>query len=77
MKANQELYEDMVELGITRMGERPDHILSDNEFRHFTCRIYTWITLYDNPICDILNPLAIAFYNLSEKVYYIFHPFAE
>lgn len=77
MKARQELYDDMIELGITRMGERPGHDLSDNELRHFTRRIYTWITLYDEPIWDAINPYALAFYNLLEKVYYILHPFAD
>ena len=77
MKARQELYDDMIELGITRMGERPGHDLSDNELRHFTRRIYTWITLYDKPIWDAINPYALAFYNLLEKVYYILHPFAD
>ena len=72
MKANKELYNDFVEFGITRMGEMPNHNLSDNDLRHLTRRIYTWITLYDNPIWDALNPCAIAFYNMLETLYYVF-----
>lgn len=77
MKANQELYEDLVDLGITRMGERPGHDLSDNELRHYTRRIYTWITLYDEPVWDAINPYMIAVYEVMEKIYYFLHPFSE
>lgn len=77
MKANQELYEDFVDLGITRMGERVGHDLSSNELRHYTRRIYTWITLYDEPVWDAINPYMIAVYNIMEKIYYILHPFAN
>lgn len=77
MKANQELYEDFVELGITRMGEFPGHDLSDNELRHYTRRIYTWITLYDEPVWDAINPYMIAVYEVMEKIYYFLHPFNE
>ena len=77
MKANQELYEDFVELGIMRMGEFPGHDLSDNELRHYTRRIYTWITLYDEPVWDAINPYMIAVYEVMEKIYYFLHPFSE
>lgn len=77
MKANQELYEDFVELGIMRMGEFPGHDLSDNELRHYTRRIYTWITLYDEPVWDAINPYMIAVYEVMEKIYYFLHPFNE
>ena len=73
MKANKDLYNDFVEFGITRMGERPKHDLSDNDLRHLTRRIYTWITLYDEPIWDAINPYAVAFYNMLETLYYIFN----
>ena len=69
MKANKDLYNDFVEMGVTRMGERNGHYLSDNDLRHLTRRIYTWITLYDEPIWDAINPVAVAFYNLLEKHY--------
>lgn len=72
MKANKDLYNDFVKFGITRMGERPKHYLSDNDLRHLTRRIYTWITLYDEPIWDAINPYAVAFYNLLEKTYNLF-----
>ncbi|MBQ5592034.1 MAG: DUF4838 domain-containing protein [Clostridia bacterium] len=76
MKANRELYADLVEMGVTRMGEMPGHILSDNDLRHMTRRIYTWITLYDEPIWDAINPIALTFYNVLEKIYNFLHPFA-
>ena len=69
MKARKDLYNDLVKFGITRMGEMPGHELSDNDLRHFTRRIYTWITLYDEPIWDKINPYAVAFYELMEKLY--------
>lgn len=69
MKARKDLYNDFVKFGITRMGERPNHELSDNDLRHLTRRIYTWITLYDEPIWDAINPYAVAFYEFLEKTY--------
>ncbi len=74
MRANKDLYNDFVKFGITRMGERPNHELSSNDLRHLTRRIYTWITLYDEPIWDAINPIAVAAYNWLEKVYNFFHP---
>ena len=76
MKANRELYEDLVEMGVTRMGERPGHDISHNELRHMTRRIYTWITLYDEPIWDAINPYALTLYSIMEKIYTFLHPFA-
>ncbi len=72
MKARKDLYNDFVKFGITRMGERPNHELSDNDLRHLTRRIYTWITLYDEPIWDAINPYAVAVYELTEKLYNFF-----
>ena len=74
MKANKELYEDLVALGITRMGERLGHELSSNELRHYTRRIYTWITLYDSPVWDAINPLAVKMYEALERIYIFLHP---
>lgn len=73
MKARKDLYNDLVDMGVTRMGERVGHDLSSNDLRHLTRRIYTWITLYDEPIWDTLNPVAVYFYNLFEKLYFIFN----
>ena len=73
MKARKDLYNDFVKFGITRMGERPGHELSDNDLRHLTRRIYTWITLYDEPIWDAINPYAVAFYELMENLYTTMH----
>jgi hypothetical protein len=74
MKARKDLYNDFVKFGVTRMGERPKHELSGNDLRLFTRRIYTWITLYDEPIWDAISPYAVAFYNLLEKLYNHFNP---
>ena len=73
MKANKDLYNDFVEFGVTRMGERPNHELSSNDLRHLTRRIYTWITLYDEPIWDAINPYALKVYEWLEKSYKLFH----
>lgn len=74
MKARKDLYNDFVKFGITRMGERSGHELSSNDLRHLTRRIYTWITLYDEPIWDSLNPYAVAMYEFMERTYNFFHP---
>ena len=73
MKARKDLYNDFVKFGITRMGEMPNHELSHNDLRHMTRRIYTWITLYDNPIWDTINPCAVTFYEFMEKLYTTMH----
>ncbi len=74
MKANKDLYNDFVKFGVTRLGERVGHDLSSNDLRHLTRRIYTWITLYDEPVWDAINPLAVYMYNLLERFYNFFHP---
>lgn len=74
MKANKELYNDLVEFGVTRMGEWGGHYLSDNHLRHITGSVRIWITLYDGPFWDFINPLAVAFYDFLEKSYNYFHP---
>ncbi len=74
MKANKDLYNDFVKMGVTRMGERVGHDLSSNDLRHLTRRIYTWITLYDEPIWDAINPVAVLFYDMLERMYNFFHP---
>lgn len=74
MKANQELYEDFVKFGITKMGEFPGHELSDNELRRYTRRIYTWTALYDSPVWDAINPLAVKMYEALERIYIFLHP---
>ncbi len=73
MKANKDLYNDFVAMGVTRLGERTGHDISSNDLRHLTRRIYTWITLYDEPIWDAINPYAIKLYEILEKTYYWFH----
>lgn len=73
MKANKDLYNDFVKFGITRMGERVNHELSSNDLRHLTRRIYTWITLYDEPIWDAINPYAVKLYEILEKSYSFLH----
>ncbi len=74
MTANKDLYNDFVAMGVTRMGERVGHDLSSNDLRHLTRRIYTWITLYDEPIWDALNPVIVAVYKIIEKLYYFTNP---
>lgn len=74
MKANKDLYNDFIKMGVTRLGERVGHDISHNDLRHLTRRIYTWITLYDEPIWDELNPIAVMFYNMLERMYTFFHP---
>ena len=73
MKANKDLYNDFVAMGVTRLGEWQGHDLSDNDLRHLTRRIFTWITLYDEPIWDALNPFALKLYKALENLYYLFH----
>lgn len=74
MKANKDLYNDFIEMGVTRLGERPGHDISHNDLRHLTRRIYTWITLYDEPIWDAINPVAVMCYDMLERMYNFFHP---
>lgn len=75
MNARMELYEDMVSMGITRMGERANHDISHNHTLHLFRAITTWITLYDEPVWDTLEPVALFIYRFSKIIYTIFHPF--
>ncbi len=68
-KLNKDLYNDFVAMGVTRFGEWQGHDLSDNDLRHLTRRIFTWITLYDEPIWDALNPFALKLYKALENLY--------
>ena len=70
LKARQELYDDLIKMGITRMGERKNHELStDNAFNRFFRHIYTWITLYDEDFLTPLNRLSESVYRFMEKMY--------
>lgn len=70
MNARQELYEDFIEMGVLRMGERVNHELSmDNAFNRYFRHIYTWITLYDEDFLQPLNRLSERIYNFLEKIY--------
>ena len=73
MKANKDLYNDFVAMGVTRLGERVGHDISSNDLRHLTRRIYTWITLYDEPVWDAINPYAVKMYEIIEQLYYLFN----
>ena len=70
MHARQELYEDFIEMGVLRMGERVNHELSmDNAFNRYFRHIYTWITLYDEDFLQPLNRLSEKIYRFMEKLY--------
>ncbi len=70
MHARQELYEDFIEMGVLRMGERVNHELStDNAFNRYFRHIYTWITLYDEDFLQPLNRLSEKIYSFMEKLY--------
>ncbi len=70
MNARQELYEDFIEMGVLRMGERVNHELSmDNAFNRYFRHIYTWITLYDEDFLQPLNRLSERIYSFLEKIY--------
>ncbi|MBQ6864711.1 MAG: DUF4838 domain-containing protein [Clostridia bacterium] len=70
MNARQQLYEDFIAMGVSRMGERKNHELSeDNAFNRLFRHIYTWITLYDEDFLAPLNRLSERIYNSLEKSY--------
>ncbi len=72
MKANDDLYNDLVEMGIPRMGEGATHYLSDCDLLHLFRHPFKWVTLYDEPYWDALNPYAVKLYNFLGEVYYFF-----
>lgn len=76
MSANQKLYEDMIALGITKMGERANHEISHNACLRYFRHITTWITLYEEPIWDTLEPVALFIYEVAEKMYFLTHWFS-
>ena len=69
MSERLDLYNDMVEMGITRMGEREKHDISHNHCLHLFRSITTWITLYDEEVWEMLEPLAMMIYKVAELSY--------
>ena len=69
MSERLELYNDMVDMGITRMGERVNHDISHNHCLHLFRSITTWITLYDEDIWETLEPVAMMIYKLAQVSY--------
>ena len=72
MKANDDLYNDFVDMGITRLSERVNHELSDCDLLHLLRHPFKWCVLYDEPIWDTLNPTVVKIYEFLGDVYCFF-----
>ena len=73
MNAGEQLYNDLIEMGITSFGEGSTLELSDCELLYL-CRIPSkWTTLFNEWFWDVLNPIVVAFYKVSGFFYNIFN----
>lgn len=72
MKAQDELYDDLIAFGIEVIGEGTrQRELSDCEMTHHFRIPFKWTTLYDEPFWDALDPYFMMFYSLLEKIHFI------
>ncbi len=72
MKAQDDLYDDLVEFGIQVIGEGTrQRELSNCEMTHHFRVPFKWSTLYDEPYWDALDPYFMAFYNFLGKLHFI------
>lgn len=72
MKAQDDLYDDLVEFGVKVIGEGTrNRDLSKCEMTHHFRVPFKWSTLYDEPYWDALDPYFMAFYNFLGKIHFI------
>ncbi len=72
MNENQQLYNDFIKMGVKRLSEGNNRYLSDCDLLYLFREPIKWTKLYDEPIWDFLNPLAVDLYEFLEKVYHFF-----
>lgn len=72
MKAQDDLYDDLVEFGIQVLGEGTrQRELSTCEMTHRFRVPFKWTTLYDEPYWFALEPYFMIFYNFLGKLHFI------
>ncbi len=72
MKAQDDLYDNLVEFGIEVLGEGTrQRELSDCEMTHHFRVPFKWTTLYDEPYWDAMDPYFMQFYNFLGKLHFI------
>ena len=72
MKAQDDLYDDLVEFGILVLGEGTrQRELSTCEMTHRFRVPFKWTTLYDEPYWFALEPYFMVFYNFLGKLHFI------
>lgn len=73
MNAGEQLHHDLVEMGVTALGEGSQHTLSDCELLYLYRVPSKWTTLYEEWFWDVLNPIAIKIYEVFGFFYNIFN----
>lgn len=72
MHENELFRNDLREMGILRFSEGANSYLSDCELLYIYREPHKWTTLYEEWFWDILNPLAIKFYEFLGKLNNLF-----
>lgn len=73
MTAQDDLYDDIIELNIKVLGEGTrQRDFSDCEILHYIRAPFKWTTLYDEVYWDFIDPYFMKFYGVLEKIYYFF-----
>lgn len=73
MTAGKELHDDLKEMNAVLFSEGGVHLLSDCELLYLYRESYKWSVIYEEWFWDILNPIAVALYNLFGAVYNAFN----
>ncbi len=73
MTAQDDLYDDIIEMDIKVLGEGTrQRDFSDCEILHYIRAPFKWTTLYDEVYWDFIDPYFMKFYSIIEKVYWFF-----
>lgn len=74
MTAQDNLYDDIIDLGIKVLGEGTrQREFSDCQILHFIRSPFKWTTLYDEVYWDFIDPYFMKFYSLLEKIHNLFN----
>ena len=74
MTAQDDLYDDIIELDIKVLGEGTrQREFSDCQILHYIRAPFKWTTLYDEVYWDFIDPYFMKLFNVIELVYWFFH----
>ena len=73
MSENDRLYNDLVSMGIVRIGEGGTYFLSECESLHLLRHPFKWTVLYEDKFFEFINPMVLKIYEFLGEVYNYFN----